>query len=292
MNPTTRARLSLLAAAALMSTGGAAIKLCTLSSWQVASFRSGVAALALLWLAPVTRRDFDRHALLGGAAYAATMILFVLANKFTTSANAIFLQSTAPLYILLLAPWLLGEPARRADLAVMAALAVGLGLFFVGEQTAFATAPRPLPGNLIAAADGITWALTIMALRWSSRDAARSPGAMLLTGNVIAFLVGLPLALPVASLSGLDATIIVYLGVAQIALAYVFATAGLRHVTALEGMLLLLFEPVLNPVWAALVHGEVPGIWALIGGAIVLGATVTNALRAPAGHPRAAPTSV
>jgi drug/metabolite transporter (DMT)-like permease len=220
------------------------------------------------------------------------MILFVLANKFTTSANAIFLQSTAPLYILLLAPWLLGEPARRADLAVMAALAVGLGLFFVGEQTAFATAPRPLQGNLIAAADGITWALTIMALRWSSRDAARSPGAMLLTGNVIAFLVGLPLALPVASLSGLDATIIVYLGVAQIALAYVFATAGLRHVTALEGMLLLLFEPVLNPVWAALVHGEVPGIWALIGGAIVLGATVTNALRAPAGRPRAAPTRV
>lgn len=279
MNPATRARFSLLAAAALMSTGGAAIKLCTLSSWQVASFRSGIAALTLLWLMPVTRREFDRHALLGGAAYAATMILFVLANKLTTSANAIFLQSTAPLYILLLAPWLLGEPTRRADLLVMAAMAVGLGLFFVGEQPAFATAPQPLQGNLIAAVDGITWALTVMALRWSSRDAAVSSGAMLLTGNLIAFLVCLPLAVPIESVSGLDASVIVYLGAAQIALAYVFASAGLRRVTALEGMLLLLFEPVLNPLWAALVHGERPGMWALLGGAIVLAATVTNALR-------------
>jgi drug/metabolite transporter, DME family len=290
MSPTTRARLSLLAAAALMSTGGAAIKLCTLSSWQVASFRSGVAALALLWLMPVRRRDFNRHALLGGAAYAATMILFVLANKLTTSANAIFLQSTAPLYILLLAPWLLGEPTRRADLVVMAAMAVGLGLFFVGEQPAFATAPQPLRGNLVAAVDGLTWALTVMALRWSSRDAASSSGAMLLTGNVIAFLVCLPLALPVGSVSGLDGSVIVYLGAAQIALAYMLATSGLRHVKALEGMLLLLLEPVLNPLWSALVHGERPGMWALIGGAIVLAATIINTLRAPAGSPSAPST--
>lgn len=285
MNPATRARLALLAAAALMSTGGAAIKLCTLSSWQVASFRSGVAVLALLCLMSVRRRDFDRRALLGGAAYAATMILFVLANKLTTSANAIFLQSTAPLYILLLAPWLLGEPTRRADLAVMAAMAVGLGLFFVGEQTAFATAPQPLRGNLIAVLDGITWALTIMALRWSSRAAASSTAAMLLTGNVIAFLVCLPLAVPIERVSGLDAGVVIYLGAVQITLAYLLASAGLRHVTALEGMLLLLLEPVLNPVWAALVHGERPGRWALLGGAIVLAATVTNALRARAGRP-------
>jgi hypothetical protein len=176
----SRARILLLAGAALMSTGGAAIKLCALNGWQVASFRSGVAAVALLWFTPVRRSDFDRRALLTGAGYAATMILFVLGNKLTTAANTIFLQSTAPLYVLLLAPWLLGEPIRRRDLFVMSAMAVGLGLFFVGEQPAYASAPQPLRISALAALDGVTWALTIMGLRWMSRDrrasAARGHG--------------------------------------------------------------------------------------------------------------------
>lgn len=274
-----RAVLVLLVGAALMSTGGAAIKLCGLTSWQVAGFRSAVAAMALLWLMPVTRRDFDRTALLSGVAYAATMILFVLANKLTTSANAIFLQSTAPLYILLLAPRLLGEPIRRADLAVVAAMAVGLCLFFVGEQPAISTAPDPLRGNLIGAVDGLTWALTIMALRSASRDPNRSAGATLVTGNVIAFLVCLPMAVPVEGASTADWAIVVYLGVVQIALAYVCVSNGLRQVTALQGMLLLLLEPLLNPVWAAIIHGETPGAWSLVGGVIVLAASVANGRR-------------
>src|SRR4030095_2249483 len=112
----SRARLLLLAGAALMSTGGAAIKLCALNGWQVASFRSGVAVLALMWFTPVRRSDIDRRALLTGAAYAATMILFVLGNKLTTAANTIFLQSTAPLYVVLLAPWLVRRPHRRRGL--------------------------------------------------------------------------------------------------------------------------------------------------------------------------------
>jgi drug/metabolite transporter (DMT)-like permease len=276
MSSAVRARVALLAAAALMSTGGAAIKLCALTSWQVASFRSGVAVLALLWLTPVTRRHFDARALLAGAAYAATMILFVLGNKLTTAANTIFLQSTAPLYIVLLAPWLLREPVRRSDLGVMAAMGLGLALFFIGEQPSFASAPDPVRGNLIAALDGVTWACTIMAVRWMSRDPARSIGAMLMTGNTLAFLVCLPLALPVHGASAVDWLVVVYLGVVQIGLAYVLVSAGLRHVTALEGVLLLLLEPVLNPLWAGLVQGERPGVWALLGGAIILTATIAK----------------
>lgn len=274
MQSTTRARLLLLAGAVLLSTGGAAIKLCGLTSWQVAGFRSGVAALALLRLTPVARRDVDHRALLAGAAYAATMILFVLANKLTTAASTIFLQSTAPLYILLLAPWLLGEPARRSDLAVMAAMALALGLLFLGEQPSFASAPDPLRGNLAAALAGATWALTLMGLRWVSRDPARSIGAALVTGNTLAFAVCLPLALPVHGAAAADWLVVAYLGVVQIALAYVLVSAGLRHLTALEGMLLLLLEPVLNPVWAALLQGERPGVWSLVGGAVILIATV------------------
>src|SRR3990172_9137079 len=99
-------QLQLLAAAVLFSTGGAAIKACTLSSWQIASFRSVIAAVALFLLLPDARRRWTWRAVAVGAAYAATLMLFVLGNKLTTAANTIFLQSTAPLYILLLGPWL------------------------------------------------------------------------------------------------------------------------------------------------------------------------------------------
>src|SRR2546425_10171933 len=111
-----RSRIEILAAAALFSTGGAAIKACSWSGWQVASFRSGIAALAVLVMLPAARRLPSGRALAVGAAYATTMILFVRANKLTSAADAIFLQSTAPLYVLLLAPLLLRERARPRDL--------------------------------------------------------------------------------------------------------------------------------------------------------------------------------
>ena len=266
-------RILVLLAAVAFSTGGAAIKLCSLNGWQVSSFRSAVAALAVLVLARPARRDFDRRVWLVGAAFAATLIGFAVANKLTTAANAIFLQSTAPLYVLLLAPSLLGEHFQRRDLGVMIAMAVGMALFFVGEQPSFASAPEPVRGNLVAALSGLTWALTVLGLRWLSR-AGSGPGPMLLIGNLLASAVCLPLALPVVDASLMDWALIVYLGVFQLVGAYLLLSAGLRHLTAIEGMLLLLLEPVLNPVWAALVQGEVPGALSLAGGAVILGATV------------------
>ena len=111
--PKSSSRYGVLAAALLFSTGGAAIKACSLTGWQVAGFRSGVAAVALWLLVPGARRQWNWRTLLAGIFYAATLILFVTANKLTTSANAIFLQSTAPLYLLLLGPLVLREPVRR-----------------------------------------------------------------------------------------------------------------------------------------------------------------------------------
>ena len=95
-------------------------------------------------------------------------------------------------------------------------------------------------------------------------------------GNLIAFLVCLPAALPLVDASRLDVTIILYLGVFQIAGAYYFLTRGLAAVTALEASLLLLVEPVLNPLWAWLVQGERPGPWSLAGGATILIATTAK----------------
>ncbi|MBA4158825.1 MAG: EamA family transporter [Gemmatimonadetes bacterium] len=271
-------RLQLLAAAALFSTGGAAIKATTLSSWQVAGFRSGVAALILALLLPSARRGWTWRVLLVGVAYAATLVLFVTANKMTTAANTIFLQSTAPLYILILGPWLLKEPIRRTDLVFMSVVGTGLLLFFVGTEAPVATAPDPVRGNVLAALSGVCWAVTVMGLRWlgSRPEGGGSALATVVAGNVIALLVCLPFALPVQTGGVADWLVVGYLGVFQIGLAYVFMTAAIRHVGALEASTILLVEPALNPIWAWLAHGERPSSWAVGGGALILSATLAK----------------
>src|SRR3954464_1857971 len=150
MSPSAVARLQLLGAAFLFSTGGAAIKAAGFTAWQVASFRSGIAGLALWCMVPAARRGWSSRAALVGVAYAACLVLFVLANRLTTAANTIYLQSTAPLYLLLLAPWLLKEPIRRRDLGFMLAVGLGLLLFFIGTEQPGSTAPDPERGNLLA----------------------------------------------------------------------------------------------------------------------------------------------
>jgi DME family drug/metabolite transporter len=274
MTPRSSARLQLLAAAFLFSTGGAAIKAAGMNGWQIACFRSGIAAVALLLMIPAARRGWTRQAALVGVAYAACLVLFVLANRLTTAANTIFLQSTAPLYLLFLAPWLLHEPVRREDLGFMLAVGAGLALFFVGVEQPAVTAPDPVRGNLLALASGFCWALAIAGLRWLSRDKARgSPIAAVVSGNITAFLISLPMALPVGSHGVGDWAIMGYLGIFQIGLAYVFVTRAIQRIPALEASVILLLEPVLNPVWAWVVQRETPGAWALLGGAIILGAT-------------------
>lgn len=269
-------RLRVLAAAALFSSGGAAIKAVSLGAWQVAGLRSAVAAAALLLILPEARRRPPPRVPLIGVAYAATLVLFVLSNKLTTSASAIFLQSTAPLHVLLLSPWLLGERVRRADLAYMAVLALGLASFFVGLDPVSATAPNPWLGNVLATLSGVTWALTVMGLRALGRGGSDWGPASAFWGNVIACLVCLPLALPIESSRPVDWAVIAYLGVFQIAFAYMFLIRGLRRVTALEASLLLLLEPVLNPIWAWMVHGERPGAWSIAGGLLILAATLAR----------------
>jgi drug/metabolite transporter, DME family len=277
MSSASRARLQLIGAALLFSTGGAAIKAAAFTGWQIASLRSGFAALALLLMAPEARRGWTPQSALVGVAYAACLTLFVLANRLTTAANTIFLQSTAPLYILLLAPWLLKEPVRRRDFGFMLVVGLGLTLFFIGVDQPVVTAPDPVRGNLLALVSGFCWALTVCGLRWlTARPGRGSPVAAVASGNLTAFLVTLPFAVPLGSHSLADWSIVIYLGVFQIALAYLLVTSAINHIPALEASMILLIEPALNPVWAWLMQGEVPGMWAVIGGAVILGATTAK----------------
>jgi DME family drug/metabolite transporter len=282
---TGTARLSVLGAALLFSTGGAAIKGTALTAFQVAGFRSGVAALVLVLLLPEARRGFGRGLLPAALAYAACLVCFVAATKLTTSAAAIFLQSTAPLWVLVLSPWLLGEPVRLRDLPFLALAALGLLLVFLGSHDPAVTAPRPGLGNAIALVSGFFYGLLIVTMRRLARageEADRSMPAMVL-GNALAFAACLPFSLPLAGATAADAASIAYLGVVQIGLAYWLFNRGLRRLRAIEVSLLALLEPVLNPLWTWLLHDERPSVLALTGGALMLASLAARALldRAP-----------
>ncbi len=281
MDPKTAARLKMVAAGLLFSTGGAAIKWASFSSWQVSCLRSGIAAVAVWFLLPDARRGWTWRTLAVGTAYATTLVLFVLANKLTTSASTIFLQSTAPLYVLLLSPLLLRERVTRENLVFMLVVAAGFSLFFVGTEAPVVTAPNPFLGNLLAAASGLTYAVTMMGFRWLSTRPESGPGgaqAVVVVGNIVAFLACLPMALPLTGGSPADWAVMLYLGVFQIGIAYLFVTAAIRHVSAFEASILLLVEPAFNPVWSWLVLGETPGPWSLAGGAVILGATAVKSV--------------
>ena len=282
-----RNRLLLVATAVLFSTGGAAIKAAPLAPWQIVCLRSAVAAAFLLLALPESRRGWNWRLALVAAPYATTVILFVLATRLTTAANAIYLQSTAPLYLLLLGPLVLREPIRRSDILYILAVAAGMALFALSSEQAQATAPSPHAGNLCAVASGLTWALTLAGLRWVSRRQKGNPGiAAVAAGNLTAAVVALPMAIPFAGAHWNAAPAVVYLGVVQIGVAYVFLTRAVRHVPAFEATTVLLLEPALNPVWVWMAYGERPGTWSLAGGGVILSATLVNAWfqqkRAPA----------
>lgn len=280
MQDGSKARIALVVAAVLFSSGGALIKGTSLDAWEIACFRSFVAAIAFVAIVPSARRMPTRGEWLVGVAYAATLILFVLANKLTTAASTIYLQSTAPVYILLFGPWLLGERASKRDVPFLVAMAVALGLLVVGTPAAQATAPDPALGNALALASGVGWGFTMMGLRRLQRADASGAGGggtgAVVAGNLIAAAACAPFALPASGSFVPDWATILFLGVVQIALAYRFVTYGLTRVPALEASLILLVEPVLSPIWAWLEHGEEPGVLAILGGALVAIATTVK----------------
>jgi DME family drug/metabolite transporter len=270
-------RVKITLAAVLFSTGGAAIKWVGFDAWQLAAVRAALAMSTILALVPEARRGWSSRTALVGFAYAATTLLYVQANKHTTAASTIFLQSTSPLFILMLAPWLLGEHATRRDLLQMAVMAVGLVLFFFGLDQPSATAPDPVLGNAMAATCAVTWAFTLIGYRWLARRGT-SVAAAAVSGNLTACLVALLMAWPLAAGRPGDWATLGFLGVLQLGVPYVFITRAVPHLRALEVALLMLIEPVLNPVWAWLVHGETPGPATLVGGALILGATVLRSV--------------
>jgi len=266
----SRAVLGLLAAALLWSSGGVLLKSVHIHPLAVSGGRGLIAALFLMVCLGRWRLRFSPVMAGAALAYAGTTALFAAANQLTTAANAILLQYTAPVYVAWLGRWLLGERVTRLDWITIAVVFGGMGLFFADQLSA-----DGLLGSVLAVVSGVSFAFMTVLLR-KQKDA--EPVDSIVLGNLAAAVVGLPFfaAGPWPGATGWAA--LVALGTLQLGLSYLLYARAIRHVTALGSILILMLEPLLNPVWAALVLGEFPGRWALVGGAVVLGAVTTRAL--------------
>lgn len=283
--PTHRAAVGLLlVAAALWSLGGLGIKSVTWSAPAIAATRGAIAVVTILiWTRGRLHFTWSRWQIGAAVAYAATTMLFALANKLTTAANAILLQYTAPIYIALLAPRFLGEPGRRGDwLAVFVTLG-GMSLFFFDELDA-----RGWAGNLVAIASGFSLAAMVLLLR-KQKDG--SPLESVVLGNALAALGGLAFVHGPWP-DGTGWAWLVVLGVVQLGLSYILYARAIRGATAMEATLLPMVEPVLNPVWVMCARGERPGAFAATGGAIVLGTVIWRAWIALRGDVRSQTTAI
>ena len=266
-----RAVLMLLATAVLWSLGGVLIKWVHWNPLAIAGMRSLIGGVVIALIFRKELKFTGSFEQLGAAAaYAGTVVLFVVANKLTTAANAILLQYTAPVYVALFSPWFLGERARGNDWLSLGAILLGMLLFF-GDQLSL----DGYLGNGVALASGFCFGWLTLFLRRHREESAISA---LVLGNLLAGLIGLPFMFQ----SMPDATGwigLLLLGVVQLGLPYVMYALALRHVRAVEGILLPMIEPVLNPLWVFLLLGETPGPLALLGGAIILGAVMVRAVR-------------
>ena len=257
----SKAMLILAATAAMWSIGGLLIKMVDANPLAIAGVRAAIASAVMLIYLRKPKFNWSVPQVGAALTCSATSILFVTATKTTTAANAILLQSTAPIYVAILGFWLLKEKTTKYDWLTVAVVMGGMALFFVeGLST------QGLLGNVCAVLSGITYAFFVIFMRMQKDG---SPLESTLLGNIITAIIGIPfLFLSAPSTSGWIFLLI--LGVFQLGIPYVLYSAGIKKATALEAVLIAIVEPILNPVLVFLVLGEVPGLYALIGGAIVL----------------------
>jgi drug/metabolite transporter (DMT)-like permease len=253
--------LLLLAAAILWSLGGVLIKSIDWTPLAIAGSRSLIAIVVIGLVMPGVGRKISWRILPGALAYAGTVVLFVIATKLTSAANAIFLQYTAPIYIAIISPWVLHERTKPLDWLLILVALCGVALFFV-DQLSF----EGLSGVIAALASGVSFAWLTVFMR---RHRNESPESILLLGNILTLLFAAPWMFPFANLER-NGIWILLLGVLQLAIPYLLYSQAIKHIRALDAAIISIIEPILNPIWVILVKGEHASRWSIIGGAIVL----------------------
>lgn len=260
-----RAIFEMLLCAALWSIAGIFIKLIPWNSIVIAGIRSLIAGAVMFVYMRYKRIGFtaDRRSMLGGLALCCTLTCFVAANKLTTAANSIVLQFTAPMFIVVFSVLFLKKKFSRSDIFAVVLTMLGISLFFFDQLT-----PGHLLGNCVAIVAGMAFAGYYMSLEGASES--ERMGAILMAHG-LTFCVSIPfIALEPPELGAAPVICIFILGVVQLGIPYVLLGRASGSCPPLACSLLGAVEPLLNPVWVFIFDGEAPGMWALIGGVVVV----------------------
>ncbi|MBK9099508.1 MAG: EamA family transporter [bacterium] len=257
-------------AALLWSSGGLFIKLISFNAMQLSFFRCLIAAITFALIFKKRTLIFNKLSLINSFIYAIVLITFVIATKTTTAANAIFLQATAPIYVLIFEPLLNKTRYERINIITVGVCIIGMILFFVGKLE-----PGHLEGNLVALISGITFAALFLGMKQNDQKYQQSS---IFWGNILVALICIPFLSSLKVISFSDLWMVSFLGVFQIALAYAFFASGLKRIYAVEASIISMIEPVLNPVWVFIGYGETPSVTAIIGGVIILCAILVRSL--------------
>ena len=269
-----KAMLFLAIAAILWSTAGLFIKWVPWHPIAIAGIRSGIAGVVLLVYWFIRYKSFpplpNKKKAFGALNYVVLVMLFIGSNKLTTAANAILLQFTAPIWVMLFAAIFLKEPVKKSDIGTVVLVFLGMSLFFMGNLGA-----GGMLGNFLAILSGVAMAIMVVSLKGVQTG---SPLEIVFWGNVFTFIVAIPfyggIEWSAASLMGIG-----LLGVFQLGISYIFYAQGIQKVSALEGILIPVLEPLLNPVWVFFFYGEKPTLFALLGGVVVIGAVMNRSFK-------------
>jgi drug/metabolite transporter (DMT)-like permease len=255
---------------------GMFVKFIPWSSWAITGWRSLFSGIFLwivfkIFFSREFRLDWSLDNLLTAIFYSAFSTLFAVSTKLTTSANTVFLQYTAPIWVAYLGPRLLGEETGRRDWTFMGFTIFGMSLFLLNDMK-IGEGRNDLLGLAAGLACGFCWAMYIMFMR--KKGAERAPLSSMVIANFITpiYCLGAMFSVDSSDTGALAANLgwAAVLGIGPLGLSYIFYLLAINKVTALEAALIPSIEPLMNPIWTYLVVGEAPGVWTIVGGSVVL----------------------
>jgi len=258
----------------LWSTSGFFIKYLTINAFQISFYRSLVAAITVLAITLARKGrmkiEFDRISNLAAVFYAGILILFVLATKMTTAANAIFLQFTAPIYLVVLEPIFLKTKFSPKNIITIFISIAGMILFFFGKLEL-----GNIYGNLLAICSGICFAMFSLLLKYKRvKHKSENTLGTVVMGNALVAVIAFAVIFPNLGLNLTEALILLYMGAVQIGISYIIFNEGIKYVSATESMIIATLEAVFNPVWVFIGIGEAPSVYSIIGGSIIFAAII------------------
>ncbi len=258
----------------LWSTSGFFIKYLTINAFQISFFRSLIAALTVYAITLIRRQhlkfEFDKVSNLAAVFYAGILILFVIATKMTTAANAIFLQFTAPVYLVVLEPLVLKTKFEPKNVITILICIGGMILFFFGKLEL-----GNIYGNLLAICSGICFAMFSLLLKYKKvKHRSENTLYFVITGNTLVAVIAFFIIFPDFTLDVTQSLILLYMGAIQIGVSYIIFNEGIKYVSATESMIIATLEAMFNPIWVFIGIGETPSVYSIIGGAIIFGAII------------------